>query len=527
MTSARVLAGPGLAALFRGSPPAPCARTESVASGAPAGSAAAAFRDTIFFPSDRPPERCSPEHAFVHDGRSCLSLVPLHRSSSRPGGSGPARRSAPGPSGQLDPARQPSHPSSCLSNQCAFPRIYASSVAVSTILDVAAQGVRDRASLLALARQALRTPPGRARAPIRARPDPIRVTPNPPPLERRASGRRRSRPNGPAGLPASGERMRARHRVTRRICAAAHQLTRARLPGRVARGRCQAKTRHSALSVRRSPLSALTRLVARPVNCPPHTALARATPPWVTPPLGLLRTITPGAATGGRALGRLLHSGSAWPRRRPSRARIAFARDHRRAERSHRGGRSPTASNDLTAAVRGRVRRSSASPPPPDGGLTSAPRGDPAGLHAVLDDRRLLIPERPGNRLADTLTNLLVDPRIALLFLIPGWATPFASTGARRSSTIRPPGAERRRGTRPEARRRRLDRGGLHPLPEGAHPVRPVEPRAGTSTAPICPAPGAILRSIAGRRTRTLGRDPERAERYARRENLYLSRQCR
>jgi uncharacterized protein len=38
----------------------------------------------------------------------------------------------------------------------------------------------------------------------------------------------------------------------------------------------------------------------------------------------------------------------------------------------------------------------------------------------ILDERTLLIPERPGNRIADTLTNLLQDPRIALLFLIPG-----------------------------------------------------------------------------------------------------------
>jgi predicted pyridoxine 5'-phosphate oxidase superfamily flavin-nucleotide-binding protein len=48
----------------------------------------------------------------------------------------------------------------------------------------------------------------------------------------------------------------------------------------------------------------------------------------------------------------------------------------------------------------------------PDGGLDISPRGDPAGFVRILDDRRLLIPERPGNRLADTLTNLLADPRI-------------------------------------------------------------------------------------------------------------------
>jgi PPOX class probable FMN-dependent enzyme len=47
----------------------------------------------------------------------------------------------------------------------------------------------------------------------------------------------------------------------------------------------------------------------------------------------------------------------------------------------------------------------------------------------VLDDETLLLPERPGNRLADTLTNLLADPRIALLFLIPGVGDTFRVNG--------------------------------------------------------------------------------------------------
>jgi predicted pyridoxine 5'-phosphate oxidase superfamily flavin-nucleotide-binding protein len=55
-----------------------------------------------------------------------------------------------------------------------------------------------------------------------------------------------------------------------------------------------------------------------------------------------------------------------------------------------------------------------------DGGLDVFPRGDLAGFVRVLDERTLLLPERPGNRIADSLRNLLGDPRIALLFLIPG-----------------------------------------------------------------------------------------------------------
>ena len=53
-------------------------------------------------------------------------------------------------------------------------------------------------------------------------------------------------------------------------------------------------------------------------------------------------------------------------------------------------------------------------------GLDVSPRGDPAGFVVVEDDKTLLIPDRRGNNRADTLNNLIADPRIALLFLIPG-----------------------------------------------------------------------------------------------------------
>jgi len=65
----------------------------------------------------------------------------------------------------------------------------------------------------------------------------------------------------------------------------------------------------------------------------------------------------------------------------------------------------------------------------PDGGLDVSPRGDPAGFVRILDERTLLIPDRPGNKIADTLTNVLEDPRIALLFLIPGVGDSFRVNG--------------------------------------------------------------------------------------------------
>lgn len=53
-------------------------------------------------------------------------------------------------------------------------------------------------------------------------------------------------------------------------------------------------------------------------------------------------------------------------------------------------------------------------------GLDVSPRGDPAPLVRVLNERTLLLPERRGNNRADGLRNLISDPRIALLFLVPG-----------------------------------------------------------------------------------------------------------
>src|SRR5450432_1223411 len=53
-------------------------------------------------------------------------------------------------------------------------------------------------------------------------------------------------------------------------------------------------------------------------------------------------------------------------------------------------------------------------------GLDTSPRGDPAGFVHVLDEKTLLIPDRRGNNRADSLRNIIRDPRVALLFLIPG-----------------------------------------------------------------------------------------------------------
>ncbi len=53
-------------------------------------------------------------------------------------------------------------------------------------------------------------------------------------------------------------------------------------------------------------------------------------------------------------------------------------------------------------------------------GLDCSPRGDPPGFVRVRDQNTVLIPDRRGNNRIDTLRNLVADPRISLLFLIPG-----------------------------------------------------------------------------------------------------------
>ena len=54
------------------------------------------------------------------------------------------------------------------------------------------------------------------------------------------------------------------------------------------------------------------------------------------------------------------------------------------------------------------------------GGLDASPRGDAPGFVAVQDDKTLLLPERRGNNRIDSLRNIATEPRVALLFLIPG-----------------------------------------------------------------------------------------------------------
>lgn len=56
-----------------------------------------------------------------------------------------------------------------------------------------------------------------------------------------------------------------------------------------------------------------------------------------------------------------------------------------------------------------------------DGRLDQSPKGDPAGFVTVLDEKTLAIPDRMGNNRIDTFENILANPEVGLIFLIPGY----------------------------------------------------------------------------------------------------------
>ena len=157
----------------------------------------------------------------------------------------------------------------------------------------------------------------------------------------------------------------------------------------------------------------------------------------------------------------------------------------------------------------------------PDGGLDVSPRGDPPGFVRVLDDHTLLLPERPGNRIADSLTNLLSDPRIALLFLIPGVGDTFRVRGV---ATI----VDDEELLAPSAVERRIPRLGILVNIEQAYTqcakalIRSDlwNPEHHIERSEL-PSSGEILRSLQGPSFDAEGHDRERAKRYARRDGLY------
>src|ERR1700752_196757 len=68
-------------------------------------------------------------------------------------------------------------------------------------------------------------------------------------------------------------------------------------------------------------------------------------------------------------------------------------------------------------------------------GLDCSPRGDLPGFVRIHDDKTLMMPDRRGNNRVDSLRNIVRDPRVALLFLIPGSGTTLRINGTAKVST--------------------------------------------------------------------------------------------
>lgn len=155
------------------------------------------------------------------------------------------------------------------------------------------------------------------------------------------------------------------------------------------------------------------------------------------------------------------------------------------------------------------------------GGCDVSPRGDPRGFVRILDDETLLVPERPGNRIADSLRNILANPNVGLLFVIPGVTDTFRVNGRATLTTDASLLA-------PCAVEGKVPKLGILVDIESAYtqcskallrselwdPSRFLERTA-------LPTNGEILEALQGEGFDAAAYDEERAARYARREGFY------
>ena len=155
------------------------------------------------------------------------------------------------------------------------------------------------------------------------------------------------------------------------------------------------------------------------------------------------------------------------------------------------------------------------------GNCDVTPRGDPTGFVRILDDKTLLIPERPGNRLADALRNILHNPHVGLLFIIPGVSDTFRVNGRATLTTdaalLEPCAVE---GKQPKL-------GILVDIEEAyTHCSKAFirsqlwDPTRFVDRAEL-PTNGELLKEIQGEGFDADDHDAKRAERYARRQGFY------
>jgi uncharacterized protein len=155
-----------------------------------------------------------------------------------------------------------------------------------------------------------------------------------------------------------------------------------------------------------------------------------------------------------------------------------------------------------------------------DGTCDVSPRGDQAGFVRILDERTLLLPDRPGNRLADSLRNMLENPHVALLFVIPGVTDTFRVNGRAEIVTdpelLAPCAVE---GKVPKlALRIEIEQAFTH-CSKAFLRAQLWDPARFADRSEL-PSPGELMRSV-NPEVQPETYDAERAERYARREGFY------
>jgi PPOX class probable FMN-dependent enzyme len=155
-----------------------------------------------------------------------------------------------------------------------------------------------------------------------------------------------------------------------------------------------------------------------------------------------------------------------------------------------------------------------------DGTCDVSPRGDPAGFVRILDERTLLLPDRPGNRLADSLRNVLENPHVALLFVIPGVTDTFRVSGRAEVVTdpelLEPCAVE---GKVPKlALRIEIEQAFTH-CSKALLRAGLWDPERFVDRDEL-PSPGELMRSV-NPEVEPETYDAEREERYARREGFY------
>jgi hypothetical protein len=120
-------------------------------------------------------------------------------------------------------------------------------------------------------------------------------------------------------------------------------------------------------------------------------------------------------------------------------------------------------------------------------GLDCSPRGDLAGFVSIHDEKTLMMPDRRGNNRADSLKNIIRDPRVGLLFLVPGSGTTLRVNG-RAEISIDPElcASFTVEGRAPRSVNGDRGRFGLFPVRSGHPPLRTLEP--GKARRPEKPA---------------------------------------